>query len=399
MATEVILPKVDPGMTGGTIIEWLKEEGSSVEKGEILFLLETEKVVLEIESPATGILGKFLYPAGQTVSVGSVVTYILEPGEKMPAASAKRDGDMFASDSTDKISRISTKGVSPDLPSPVRASPLARKIAKENHLDLSRIKGTGPGGRIIKEDVLRTIEARTIEAESKAPTKAITPISVMRRTMARRLTESFQFTPHFYLSVEVTVEKLNEIRKELIPYVQKVSGVRLSYTDLLLKIVSQAIEHHPEINVSWRDERIVRKNDINLGVAVGIEDGLIVPVIHRANTRSLIEIAKMRSDLVKRAREGALTLGDLQDGSMTITNLGMFGIDHFSAVINPPESCILAVGSINKKPVADGDGIALKLQMALTLSIDHRVIDGIVGSRFLNRIKELIENPVYLIAE
>ena len=247
--------------------------------------------------------------------------------------------------------------------------------------------------------LLKAIEASAKKTENKDASKTVTALSMMRKTMARRLIESFQFTPHFYLSVEVTLDKLDDIRNELIPYIQRVSGLRVSYTDLLFKIVARAMEHHPEINVAWHDEGIIQKEEINLGLAVGIENGLIVPVIRKANTRSLVEIAKMRSDLTKRAREGKLTFKDLKDCSMTVTNLGMYGIDHFSAVINPPESCILAVGSIGKKPVAQGDNIVLKLRMDLTLSVDHRVIDGIAGSRFLNRIKELIENPVCLMAE
>ena len=263
MATEVILPKVDPAMTEGTIIEWLKEPGSSVEKGEILFLLETEKVVLEVESPATGVLGSFLFQAAQTVSVGTVVTYILAPGEKMPTTPVEPIQDIRIPDPTSDIISDKAEDILPDKVTPVRATPLARKIARENNVDLSRMEGTGPGGRIIKQDVLKAIEAKAKKTENKDASKTVTALSTMRKTMARRLMESFQFTPHFYLSVEVTLDKLDDIRNELIPYIQRVSGVRLSYTDLLLKIVARAMEHHPEINVAWHDEGIIQKEEIN----------------------------------------------------------------------------------------------------------------------------------------
>lgn len=397
MATEVILPRIDPGMTEGTIREWKKKEGDRLKKGDVLYILETEKVTFEVEASESGILAKVMAKAGDTVAVGKVVAFILQPAEEMPEIPAevevaREEGKVPVT----KPGRVE-KPEAGEEAVVIRATPLARRIAKEHNIDLSLITGTGPEGRINKEDVMAFLErAKKPEATPMAQGE-ILALSSMRRTIARRMTESFQSVPHFYLSLEVDVKELSQTRENLKPLIQKLTGLSLTYTDLLLKITAQALEEHPEINVTWADDRIKRLSSVNVGLAIAVEDGLIVPVIRQANTKSLAEITRIRNDFLQRATRGKIRLDEMRGGSFTLTNLGMFGIGQFNAIINPPESCILAVGCITDSPVAVNGQIVIRPRMNLTLSIDHRVLDGVLGSRFLQKIKELIENPILLI--
>lgn len=383
MATEIILPKLDEAMVSGRIANWRKKEGDWVEKSEILFVLETEKVTFEVEAPESGILSAVKARAGDVVPVGHVVAFILQPGEAIPEVPQP-----IAQDKEGEVSQ--TK---------IKISPVARKIAEEHGIDISLIAGTGPDGRIIKEDVLQAVERanKLKEAEPKRVEEAKPlAMSLMRETIAHRMTQSFQSAPHFYLSVDVDVKELGRIREELMPSIEKAVGVRLTYTDLLLKIVARVVEDYPEVNAAWTDAGIKKLSEINIGLAVAVEAGLIVPVIRQVNLKSLADIAYARSDISKRASEGKITLSEMRGGSLTLTNLGMFGIDRFEAIINPPESCILAVGRIVEKPTVVKGEVAIRPQMNLTLSLDHRVLDGISGAGLLGRIKELIEQPFLL---
>lgn len=392
MATEIILPKLDEAMVSGRIVNWQKKEGDWVEKGEIVFVLETEKVTFEVEAPESGILSGIKAKAGDVVPVGQVVAFILQPGETIPEiprpiAQVKK-GTKEAPQTKEKAKEAGG----------IKISPVARKIAEEHGIDISLVAGTGPHGRIVKEDVLQAVEeankVKEVEpgAEKVEGAKPLA-MSLMRETIAHRMTQSFQSAPHFYLSVDVDVKELGRMREELVSSIEKAVGVRLTYTDLLLKIVAKAVEDHPEINVTWTDAGIKKLSEINIGLAVAVEAGLIVPVIRQVNLKSLADIACARSDISKRASEGKITLSEMRGGSLTLTNLGMFGIDRFEAIINPPESCILAVGRIAEKPTVVKGEVTIRPQMNLTLSLDHRVLDGISGARLLGRIKELIEQP------
>lgn len=396
MATDVILPRIDPGMTEGTIREWKKKEGDWVEKNEILYILMTEKVTFEVEAPESGALAKVMAKAGDVVAVGRVIAFILQPGEEVPEIPVevrveRKEGLAPAA----KLQQVQMSEAAKESVA-IKATPLARRIAKEHNIDLSLIKCTGREERITKEDVMQVIERAEKAEPAPMRQEEVLPLSSMRRTIARRMTESFQSAPHFYLLVEVDVKELSRAREELMPLIEKLTGLSLTYTDLLLKITAQALEEHPEINVTWAGDGIKRLSNVNVGLAIAVEDGLIVPVIRQANTKSLAEITSIRGDFVQRAAQGKIRLDEMRGGSLTLSNLGMFGIDQFNAIINPPESCILGVGCIVDKPVADNGQVVIRPRMNLTLSIDHRVLDGVTGSRFLQRIKELIELPILL---
>ena len=406
MATTVTMPKLGLTMTEGTVIEWKKKEGEQVEKGEILYVLETEKVTFEVEAPESGILGKIIAKEGDVVPVGGVVAYILQPGEKLtdiPELAAEVEVRVEEAKVPAEAVKLSAGKV--EIPRGLKISPLARKIAEENNIDVTTLKGTGPGGRIVKEDVLRAVEeskatvavTKPPAEEKLLPEERAVPLSSMRKTIARRMVESFQSAPHFYLTMEVDAKELGKVRQQLIPFVEEKVGVRLTITDLLIKTVAKALEEHPEINCSFSDGSVKLFSRIDIGVVAAVEGGLIVPVIREANKLSLPELAKIRTELAEKARERTISLDEMTGSTFTISNLGMFGIDQFSAILQPPEGAILAVGRIVEKPVALNGEIVIRPTMTLTLSIDHRVLDGVAGARFLQRIKDLIENPTPLL--
>lgn len=404
MSAEIILPKIDEAMVKGKIIEWKKNEGDRVEKGDIVFTIETEKVTWEVEAPESGILAQVRFQAGQEVAVGTVVAYVLQSGEKAPEKSVpvsepcqKDERGKDTPSSPHRMTR-ETPGTEARISSrKIKASPLAKKLARQKKLDLATVRGTGPGGRILRRDIQRHAEQKEkVSAVPPVRGKEI-PLSSMRETIARRMIESFQFVPHFYISVEADAEGLNDIHQKLKPSLEKSTGLKLTLTDLLLKIIARALEEHSEINIQWTGSGIRQLADCNIGLAIGLPNGLIVAVIRQADTKSLAELAQARSDLVSRAQQGKIRMDEMRGGSLTLTNLGMYGIDQFDPILNPPESCILATGRILEKPVAHQGQVMIRKRMNLTLAIDHRVLDGVMGSRFLQRIKELIEQPILLL--
>jgi len=404
MATKVIMPKLGLTMTEGTITEWKKTEGEAVEKGEILYVLETEKVTFEVEAPESGILGKIVAKEGDVIPVGGIVAYILQPGEKLtdipePVVEAETKEEEI------KVPAEAAKPIAEraKLSEGVKISPLARRIAEEHNVDISTLMGTGPEGRIVKEDVLRAVEEGKIaakpptEKESSVEEKTV-PLSSMRKTIARRMVESFQSAPHFFLTMEVDTRELEEVRQQLIPSVEEKVGTRLTITDLLTKMVATALEEHPEMNCSFIDGSVKLFSWIDIGLVTAVEGGLMVPVIRQANKLSLPQLARVRAELTEKARERKVSLDEITGSTFTISNLGMFGIDQFSAILQPPEGAILAVGRIINKPVALEGEIVIRPRMTLTLSIDHRVLDGVSGAGFLQRVKELIEKPTFLLS-
>jgi len=391
MAVAIIFPKLDEAMRSGKIVRWVKNEGDWVEKGEVILEIETEKTAFEIEAEVSGILSKMMAKAGDEVLVGATIAFILQPGEEAPEVPepvvVRTKGEKQVE--TPKVTK-ETKAI--------KASPLAKNIAKERNIDLSLVAGTGPGGRITKEDVLRALEAGkavTVPAAREEPELAeeeIVPLSSMREVIARRMMESFQ-TPHFYLTVEVDAQELGETRSQLIPITESKTGIRLTLTDLIIKIVAKALEDNPSLNCSYVDGAVKLFKRIDIGLVTAVEGGLVVPVIRQANKKSLADIAQARAELVQKARERTLSKEEMTGSTFTISNLGMFEIDQFNAILQPPEAAILAVGRIADKAVVRNGEILIRPMMALTLSIDHRVLDGALGAQFLQSLKNYIENP------
>jgi len=400
MAVAVIFPKLDEAMTSGKIVRWLKNEGDHVEKGEVILEIESEKTSFELEAEASGILSNITAREGDEVPIGTAIAYILQPGEKAPEAKTP-----VKAEAKEEKSKPTARTEAPEAApaaKEVKASPLARNIAKEHGVDLSLVTGTGPGGRITKEDVLNFVEAGGAAA-SPAPQKApavaeaeTVPLSTMRDVIARRMIESFQ-TPHFYLTVEVDAQELQRTRQLLLPVIEARTGVRLTLTDLLIKIAARALERNPALNCSYANGSLKRFKYIDIGLVTSVEGGLMVPVIKDANNKSVAEIAQARAELVQKARERTLSKEEMTGSTFTISNMGMYDIDQFSAIIQPPEAAILAVAKVAEKVVARNGEMVIRPMMNLTLSIDHRILDGALGAQFLRTMKGYIEDPVSLV--
>ncbi|HEY51077.1 MAG TPA: 2-oxo acid dehydrogenase subunit E2 [Dehalococcoidia bacterium] len=400
MAVAVIFPKLDEAMTSGKIVRWLKNEGEPVEKGEIILEIESEKTSFELEAETSGILSNITAQAGDEVPIGTTIAYILQPGEKAPEVETP-----IAHAAKEEKLKEEAKAEAPQSagePKDIKASPLARNIAIEHGVDLSLVTGTGPGGRITKDDVLKFAEAGKVVAASVAPEapagteEETVPLSTMREVIARRMIESFQ-TPHFYLTMEVDAQELQRTRQLLLPVIEARTGIRLTLTDLIIKIAARALERNPDINCSYANGSLKRFKQIHIGLVTSVEGGLMVPVIRGASTKSLAEIAQARAELVQKARERTLSKEEMTSSTFTISNMGMYDIDQFSAIIQPPEAAILAVGRIAEKVVVRNGEMVIRPMMNLTLSIDHRILDGALGAQFLQTMKGYIEDPVNLV--
>ena len=388
MATEVIMPALSPAQETGILIEWFKEEGDLIEKGEPLMEVETDKANVEVEATTTGILANITVNLGDEIPVGKVIALILADGESAPESNKENSSSetKVSEEDTAQLQTTISNPLDPSANLPTNkivASPKVRQYAKKEGIDLSFIKGSGPNGVILMEDVLVN-QSSTETEENDIPT------SKGWRLMADRLTESWSSAPHFNLVRHLDVSNLVTYKKQ----VQEKNSNRLTYTDLLIKLVSITLKEHPRINASWIDNKIVKNSEINVGLAVDFDGGLIVPVIHKTDELSLGEITNRRKDLITRTQAGKLRSGDLDRGTFTISNLGMFDVDSFNAIINPPQAAILAVGRIVDK-VVPVDGLpAVRPILTLNLSFDHRVVDGVRGAEFLKTLSNLIENPL-----
>ena len=388
MATEVIMPALSPAQETGILIEWFKEEGDLIEKGEPLMEVETDKANVEVEATTTGILANITVNLGDEIPVGKVIALILADGESAPESNKEYSSSetKVSEEDTAQLQTTISNPLDPSANLPTNkivASPKVRQYAKKEGIDLSFIKGSGPNSVILMEDVLVN-QSSTETEENDIPT------SKGWRLMADRLTESWSSAPHFNLVRHLDVSNLVTYKKQ----VQEKNSNRLTYTDLLIKLVSITLKEHPRINASWIDNKIVKNSEINVGLAVDFDGGLIVPVIHKTDELSLGEITNRRKDLITRTQAGKLRSGDLDRGTFTISNLGMFDVDSFNAIINPPQSAILAVGRIVDK-VVPVDGLpAVRPILTLNLSFDHRVVDGVRGAKFLKTLSNLIENPL-----
>ena len=387
MATEVIMPALSPAQETGILIEWFKEEGDLIEKGEPLMEVETDKANVEVEATTTGILANITVNLGDEIPVGKVIALILADGESAPESNKENSStESKVSEDTAQLQTTISNPLdqSANLPTnKIVTSPKVRQYATKKGIDLSFIKGSGPNGVILMEDVLVNQSSTDVE-ENDIPT------SKGWRLMADRLTESWSSAPHFNLVRHLDVSNLVTYKKQ----VQEKNSNRLTYTDLLIKLVSITLKEHPRINASWIDNKIVKNSEINVGLAVDFDGGLIVPVIHKTDELSLGEITNRRKDLITRTQAGKLRSGDLDRGTFTISNLGMFDVDSFNAIINPPQAAILAVGRIVDK-VVPVDGLpAVRPILTLNLSFDHRVVDGVRGAEFLQTLSNLIQNPL-----
>lgn len=391
MSTTVIMPKLGLTMTEGTIEKWLKQEGDRVEKGEPLVEIITEKINFQYESPASGILRKILRHEGETVPVTTPIAIIAEEGEVVAEEERTKPEVPAEAPLPFAVQRESKE------PSQrIFVSPVARKMAQEKGIDLSSIKGSGPMGRITKLDVLKAAE-KGVAPPIPKPLEKWIPLKGIRRIIAKRMTESFQNVPHFYLSLEIDMTSCLALHEQLREEVERRARLRLTLTDILVKVTASALKEHPIINSRIEGDQIHLIEEINIGVAIALEDGLIVPVIHHADQKSLTEIASTLRGLTQKAKEGKLSLEDVAGGTFTFSNMGMLGIDKFNPIINPPECSILGVGRTVEKPVFHGGEIRVRPMAWFSLSSDHRIVDGAAASLFLNDIKKRVEHPHLLL--
>ena len=416
MATELIMPKLTQTMDEGSVVKWLKKEGEKVEKGEPLMEIETDKATVEVEAPATGIVGKLLVQPGVKVPVGQVIGYIVAPGEPVPtgAPPAGMAAGAPAAPVAPTQPAAPTQEIAPTEEERIKISPLARRLAAEHGIDITKLVGTGPGGRIVKEDVERAIaeRQRAAAAPTAAPAPApappappvavevpseLVPLTAMRAAIAEQMTRSARSVPRVTEVMEVDASEMVRLREQLLPEVEKRIGVRLSHTHIIIKGVAKALEEFPRLNAQWAENAVRIMKSINIGMAVAVEDGLIVPVIHGANKRSLVEVAQVASQLAERARQRRLTQEDMTGGTFTVTNLGMYDVDAFTPIVNVPECAILGVGRIVEKPVVRDGQIVPRWLMQLSLTFDHRVTDGAQAAQFLRRVKEILESPLQLL--
>jgi pyruvate dehydrogenase E2 component (dihydrolipoamide acetyltransferase) len=463
MATKVVMEALSPTMEEGRLVKWLKYEGDQIAKGDVLAEVETDKAVMELVARGEGVLRKRLLPEGETTPVGALIAVIAAPDEDIAAlvatdgaagtvpsggpepaedrATTTPPADVVArtAESTgassiperpsqsqgeasappegkvsSRIGRAAPPHRRPPLPEPateqpphardnggrVRSSPLARRLASERGLDLASLRGSGPGGRIIRRDIEAAAQGAPPAVARPAPRPAAegdfqdVPLTQIRKTIARRLAESIGPVPTFYLTVELAVDRVAEMREAM---AAMGAEYKVSYNDIILKAVATALAQHPEVNAHWLGDRIRQFNRVHLGMAVAIEDGLITPVIFDADQKGLREIARESRELAGRARERRLTPEEYTGATFSVSNLGMFGIDEFTAIINPPEAGILAIGALEEKPTVRDGAVTVAKHMRMTMSCDHRVIDGATGATFLQTLRRMLENPLMLV--
>ncbi len=391
MATDVIMPALGMAQEKGTLVSWLKAEGESITKGEPLMAVETDKATVEVEAPASGILANLAANPGDEVPVGQRIAVILAPGESLGKEGAKVKPAFSAPAATPSAAPQSPSAEAAPSPSPAgraAASPAAKRIAKEKGIDMTNLKGSGPGGSIVAEDVLRAPTGQAKGAPEGSKTGKTVPLSAMRRIVGERMSKSKQAAPHFYITMDADMTEVNKKRTE---WKKKKEAVVPSINDFILWASALALQEFPSVNSTFTEQGIRLYPDINIGIAVAIEDGLVVPVIRNADRLTLQEMAQRSRELAEKAQRKKLLPLDYEGGTFTVSNLGMFGVDNFVAIINPPQCAILAVGQVAARAVPRGEEIVARSMMTMTLSSDHRIIDGIVAARFLAKVKGLLE--------
>ena len=387
------MPALEMAQETGKLLAWRKKEGESVAKGEPLLDIETDKAVVEIESPAEGILAGVIANAGDVIPVGQTIAWIVRPGEKPPApATPPATGRRIDTQTAPLAPTVAGAAVEKAGPS-ARVSPKARRLAKEHGIDLSKVRGTGSDGEILADDVLALVPAAGSPVVAAAAPATIENLSQIARLMAERTTQSWTTVPHFFVVREVDAGGIIEAREKLGSEIEKNQGVRITVTDLIVALAARVLLKHLRLNASWTGNGIRFNQDINVGIAMSVNDGVVAAVIPSAHTKNLGEISSLRRDMAERARSGRLRPADISGATFTISNLGMYQVDAFSAIIVPPQAAILAVASIADRvvPVAGQPGI--RPMMALTLSSDHRVVDGARAAEFMKDLADAIAKP------
>jgi pyruvate dehydrogenase E2 component (dihydrolipoamide acetyltransferase) len=412
VASQVTLPRLGQGMESGTIVKWLKSEGDTVEKGEPLYELDTEKVTQEVEADASGVLLRILAGEGEEIQVGKAVALIGEKGEDVPEAEAEDPGKVTEEEEREEGEPAPAReeererGREEAVPPPeapqqrrdggrVKASPLARRIARERGIDLSALRGTGPEGRIVAEDVERAATG-VVAAPAGVPAEApgeveVVQLTGIRRTIARRMTEAWE-APAFQITMTADMTAAIRLREALLG---RTAGdeARPTYSDILTKVCAVALMRHRAVNALFAGDAVELHPTANIGIAVAVPNGLLVPVLRSCEAKTVPQIAAERADLVKRTRAGRLQQQDLEGGTFTISNLGMYGVERFVAVLNPPQAAILAVGAIEERAVVRDGNVTARPVMEMTLTVDHRSVDGATASEFLRTVKQFLEEP------
>ena len=435
MPINILMPALSPTMTEGNLARWLKKEGDAVKPGDVIAEIETDKATMEVEAVEEGKIGKILVPDGaQGVKVNDVIAVLLEEGEDAgaikaaaapaPKAAAAPAPKAEAAPAKAEAPKPPAAAPAPAAPAPAAASgsrifvsPLAKRLAQQHGLDLSRVVGSGPHGRVVKSDIDKAAASGTAKAApaaAKAPPAApsvpgfqafgepefdLHPHSMMRKTIARRLQESKQFVPHFYLTIDCEIDRLLKVREEVNAGAPKEGkgAFKLSVNDFVIKACAVALKQVPAANASWSDEGVKLYKSADISVAVAIPNGLITPIIRHAEDKRLSDISAEMKDLAGRAKGGKLKPEDYTGGSFSLSNLGMFGIKDFAAIVNPPQGCIMAVGAGEQRAVVKNGALAVATVMSCTLSVDHRVVDGAIGAEYLAAFRKLIENPLAML--
>jgi len=420
MPVEILMPALSPTMTEGTLAKWTKKEGDKIKPGDVIAEIETDKATMEVEAVDEGVLGRIIVPGGsEGVAINKLIAVLLQDGEDKSEidkfiASVSGSSPVImqkvepAAQKTEAVKPVSTSDSDR-----VKASPLAKRVAEQIGVDLRAISGSGPHGRIIKADVEDAASSAKGSAAVKAPASfgvgrnaaeyTDIPLNGMRKTIAKRLLESKQNIPHFYLSVDIELDEALKARKKLNDIAEKSAGkgkapaYKLTVNDFVIKAVAMALRDVPAANASWADSVIRQYNNVDVSVAVALDGGLITPVLRNADQKSLSDISNEMKSLAARARDNKLKPEEFQGGGFSISNLGMFGVKNFQAIINPPQSCILAIGAGEERVVVKGGQMVVRNVMSVTLSSDHRVVDGAVGAEFLSAFRRFMEDPVMML--
>ncbi|KXV63827.1 pyruvate dehydrogenase complex dihydrolipoamide acetyltransferase [Gluconobacter oxydans] len=408
MATDILMPALSPTMTEGKLARWLKAEGDTVSAGDVIAEIETDKATMEVEAVDEGILGRILIQEGaEGIPVNTPIAVLVEDGEAVPEASSTQAPAAPTAEAAPAVSTGTAPAKAPaeEKGERIFVSPLARRMARERGIALDALTGSGPNGRILKRDVEKGVTAPKTApkaAPSATPVAASeetvrrVPNSTMRKVIARRLTESKTQVPHFYVSVDIELDALLELRSKLNATAQE-NSFKISVNDMMIKAVALALKKVPGVNVQFTDAETLHFENVDISMAVSVPDGLITPIIRNADRKSLRQISVEAKDLAKRARAGKLKPEEFQGGTFSISNMGMFGVREFAAIINPPQAGILAIASGEKRAVVRGSEIAVATVMTATLSVDHRAVDGALGAEWLNALRDIVQNPYTLV--
>jgi pyruvate dehydrogenase E2 component (dihydrolipoamide acetyltransferase) len=409
MAVSVVMPALEMAQETGKVVSWRKREGERVAKGEPLLEVETDKAVVEVESPGDGILSAVSAREGAVIPVGQTIAWLLAPGEAPPIAAAPTQTGRRQDSAAAAAASTSASSAAAPAPSEIRISPKARRLAREHGVDVTRLRGSGPGGEILADDILNAANAAgaaspataaaasaaasSVRGQAQAVAGDITQLGTIGKLMASRTAQSWTTVPHFFLTRDADAGGLLEMHERLALEIERARGFKATLTDLLIALVARVLVKHPRMNASWAAEGIRHNAEINVALAIAVEEGVVAPVVHKANASRIEEIAVRRRELAERAKAGRLQPADIAGGTFTISNLGMYNVDAFTAIIVPPQAGILAVGRVGDRVVAIDGRPVVRPMISLTLSTDHRVADGARAALFMNDVVEAIREP------